>query len=43
MKPWKVWDELDVWTQAQLIAYNQIRSIEEMDEIALIAGARRMG
>lgn len=26
------WDELDDWTQLMLVAYNQIRCIEEAEE-----------
>lgn len=26
------WDSLDLWTQAMVLAYDQIRYIEEMDE-----------
>lgn len=28
----KAWDDLDWWTQLMLVAYDQIRQIEELDE-----------
>lgn len=33
------WDECNVWTQAFIIAYNQIREIEEFEELEASIGA----
>lgn len=34
------YDELEAWPQANIIAYNQIREIEEMDIIKATAGVK---
>jgi hypothetical protein len=34
------WDDCDIWTQALLIAYSQIRMHEEFDEKAALAGLK---
>lgn len=38
------WDDNDVWTQALLITYHQIRELEEAKETEMLlkAGAMRM-
>jgi len=35
------WDETDVWTQAKLIAYNQVREYEDAKFQIALAGAKR--
>ena len=34
------WNDCNVETQATLIAFNQIRELEETDELEIMAGAR---
>lgn len=34
------WDDCDVVTQAELLSYEQVRSIEEAEEKAALAGAK---
>jgi len=36
----RAWDECNVWTQALLISYNQIREIEEDERMAAMLGAK---
>jgi hypothetical protein len=32
------WDDIDVWTQALIIAYGQIREYDEVEEIKAMSG-----
>ena len=34
------YDDLEAWQQANVIAYNQVREIEELDELKAMVGAR---
>jgi len=34
------WDDCNVWAQAMLIGYNQIREHEEMEELAAGVGVK---
>jgi len=36
----KAWDECNVWTQALLISYNQIRELEDDERLAAMMGAK---
>lgn len=34
------WEDCDLWTQALILAYDQIRSIEEAKEKIVLAGGK---
>lgn len=35
------WDDNDVWAQARIIAYNQVRDLEDSEEKAAMWGVKK--